>query len=172
MREIINDQETVWSDLYTSHVKRVYNFFRFRVGNDQVAEDLTSTTFEKAWGKRRQFRGKRDDFIHWLYAIARNVANDYFRKSPNLVRLDDITRSAGPTSVSEDVEMKIEFQRLVYYINQLPDREREILILKHGANLNNRQIARQLDLSESNVGTILYRAVQKLRKKMEINHEW
>jgi len=164
-------QEIDWTALYADHVKRIYNFFRYRVGNDQVAEDLTATTFEKAWRKRRQFRGKRDEFVHWLYVIARNVANDYFRKSPTLVGLEEIATYADPASISEDVERQIEFQRLVYYINQLSERDREIVTLKYGAGLNNRQIAKQMKLSESNVGSILHRTIQKLRQQMEISHE-
>ena len=57
-------QEIDWTALYAHHVKHIYNFFRYRVGNDQVVEDLTATTFEKAWRKRHQFRGKRDEFVH------------------------------------------------------------------------------------------------------------
>jgi len=47
----------------------------------------------------------------------------------------------------------------------LTDRDRELIALKYGAGLTNRAIAQATGLSESNVGTILYRAVQTLRAR-------
>jgi len=157
--------------LYTDHVGRVYNFFRYRVGDDATAEDLTAATFEKVWSKRAQFRGNADSFAAWLYSIARNVANDYFRKSPPLVALEAASDLAAPGSISEQIEQAGEFNRLTVAINCLPKRERDILTLKYGAELNNRQIARQLRLTESNVGTILNRTLQKLRLELEAHDE-
>ena len=46
---------------------------------------------------------------------------------------------------------------------ELPERDRELVSLKYGAGLTNRVIAKQLRLTETNVGTLLHRAVQKLR---------
>ena len=160
-------QEVDWNELYAEHVGRIYNFFRYRVGNEATAEDLTATTFEKAWRKRKQFRGDTDRFANWLYRIARNVAHDYFRQSPNLVPLEIITEQATSDSLTSLVEQRLEFARLVTYINQLPRRERDIITLKYGANLTNRQIAQQMQLTESNVGSILHRTIKKLCQQME-----
>jgi RNA polymerase sigma-70 factor (ECF subfamily) len=160
-----------WDALYTDHVGRVYNFFRYRVGDNLTAEDLTATTFEKAWCKRNQFRGNAESFTAWLYSIARNVANDHFRKRPLLVALESVSHLAAAGSVVEQIEQAGEFATLVAAINRLPGRERDIVTLKYGADLNNRQIARQLELSESNVGTILNRTLQKLRLELEAHHE-
>ena len=168
----VRDREMNWDLLYREHIDPIYNFFRYRVGNDATAEDLTATTFEKAWKNRRQYQGDGDRIANWLYSIARNVANDYFRKSPSLMALDSIVDQAaseavGTESVSGEVNQRLEFARLVRFINQLPARERDIITLKYGADLNNRQIASQMQLSESNVGTILHRTINKLRRQLE-----
>ena len=163
----VRERELDWDLLYREQIDPIYNFFRYRVGNDATAEDLTATTFEKAWKKRRQFQGDGDGIANWLYSIARNVANDYFRKSPSLVALDSIIEQAAAESVAGQVNERLEFARLVRCINQLPERERDIISLKYGADLNNRQIASQMQLSESNVGTILHRTIYKLRRQME-----
>ena len=160
-----------WDVLYADHVGRVYNFFRYRVGDTPTAEDLTASVFEKAWRKREQFRGSSESFAAWLYSIARNVANDHYRKSPPLVALETASRLAAPESIANQVEQAGEFSRLVAVINRLPERERTLITLKYGAELNNRQIASQLQLSESNVGTILSRTLQKLRDELEAYDE-
>lgn len=160
-----------WNALYADHIGRIYNFFRYRVVDEATAEDLTAVTFEKAWLKRRQFRGDATLFVHWLYAIARNVANDHYRERPDTVTLDHAVTLTANTNVSDTVAQNIEFAQLVQAINQLPERERDIITLKYGAALNNRQIAAQLRLSESNVGSILHRTIKKLRQQMESKNE-
>ena len=167
-RKLNVTSEVDWDTLYREHVDRIYNYFRYRVGDSATAEDLTAATFEKAWKKRKKYRGEAHKFTHWLYAIARNVANDYFRKSPNLVSLDEASALSAEESLSEEVAEKLEFERLVHAIHKMPARTQEILTLKYGACLTNRQIARQIDLSESNVGSILHRAIQKLRQQLEV----
>jgi len=67
---------------------------------------------------------------------------------------------------SEDT--KILLRRL---IAMLPEKDQELVALKYGAGLNNREIAGFLHLTESNVGTRLFRTVESLRKQMEANHE-
>lgn len=163
-------EEIDWNQLYGEHIGRVFNFFRYRVGDEQLAQDLTSTTFEKAWKKRQQYRGTREEFVGWLYAIARNVAYDHFRQKRDVVPLDEVISQSAVGELTEEVAQKIEFGRLVHHIQQLPEREQEIITLKYGADLNNRQIAKQLGLSESNVGSILHRTVNKLREQMACQH--
>ncbi len=164
--KVIEAEEIDWNALYGEHIGRVFNFFRYRVGDDQQAQDLTATTFEKAWKKRHQYRGTKEEFVGWLYAIARNVVHDYFRKSHDVVALEDLITHSTNEEISEEIARKIEFGRLVQCIQLLPEREQDLITLKYGADLNNRQIAKQLGLSESNVGSILHRTVKKLRAEM------
>ena len=163
--------ELDWNALYADHVGRVFNFFRYRVGDEGTAEDLTSLTFEKAWKKKHQYKGDAESFVHWVFAIARNVANDYFRKEPSLVSLEEVVSLTTDKCVADDVDKQIEFATLVWHIRQLSERERDIITLKYGADLTNRQIATELSLSESNVGSILHRTIQKLRDQLEIDDE-
>ena len=121
--------------------------------------------------RQHVFRGNSEGFTAWLFSIARNMANDHFRKSPTLVALETSNKLAAPGNVAEQVEQSGEFTCLVAAINRLPRRERDIITLKYGAELNNRQIARQLRLSESNIGTIVNRTLQKLRQEVEAHDE-
>src|SRR5882762_1388586 len=123
-------REQDWDALYAEQLPRVYNFFRYRVGDGTVAEDLTSLTFEKAWVARQRYRRDLGAFSTWLMTIARNVATDYYRRR----------RDHAPL-----------------------ERDRDLVSLKYGAGLTNRVIARHMKLTETNVGTLLHRAVQKLR---------
>ena len=156
-------READWDALYAEQLPRVYNFFRYRVGDGPVAEDLTSRTFEKAWRGRFRYRRDLAAFGTWLLAIARNVATDHYRARRVHAPLDAAAAvSEGPTP-EELSERRSDFELLARLLGTLPDRERELIALKYGAGLTNRAIAAAVNLSESNVGTILHRTVQTLR---------
>jgi RNA polymerase sigma-70 factor (ECF subfamily) len=66
--------------------------------------------------------------------------------------------------VEDAVQHASELVRLNTLLAQLPDREREIIALKYGANMTNRKIATLLEISESHVGTIVHRVLRQLRQ--------
>lgn len=164
--------ERDFEDFYHVELPRVYNFFRYRVGDDPIAEDLTSETFEKAWKNRERYRSDLAAFSTWLFTIARRVAQDYLRKHRhNETRLDEITH-ISTTVLTEDVaQQNADFARLSVLLTRLADRERELVALKYGAGLTNRAIIRLSGLSESNVGVMLHRTILSLRSEWENDHE-
>lgn len=159
--------EVNWEAVYAQELPRVYNFFRYRFGDGQQAEDLTATTFEKAWRARRQYRQDKAAVSTWLFTIARNVATDYVRQQRSEVLIEDLQERATERTTEEIVRKQIDFERLEVLLARLPARDRELVALKYGAALSNRAIAQLIGLSESNVGTILYRLVQTLRTEWE-----
>ena len=157
-----------WETIYHEYVARVYNFFRYRLHDEPLSEDLTALTFEKAWKVRRQFRGTGEQMPAWLFTIARNVLRDHYRRSKPTVTLESVDYHAGDEGPDALVEKQLAFTRLVKLINQLPERQRDLIALKFGAGLTNREIAHLTKLSETNVGSIIHRSVKVLREKMGV----
>jgi len=77
----------------------------------------------------------------------------------------------APFSLEETAQRRAELARLSILLSHLPNRERDLIALKYGAELTNRQIARLTRLSESNVGTILNRIIRRLRVEWEAEDE-
>lgn len=153
-----------WNAVYRQELPRIYNYFRYRLGDDALAEDLTSATFEKAWRKRDSYRRDLSAFSTWLLTIARNVATDHLRSHRAGVSFDALREQPAPDSPHETYARRAELEQLGMLLRRLNEHEREMVALKYGAELNNREIARQLGMSESNVGTTLHRIVNKLRE--------
>jgi RNA polymerase sigma-70 factor (ECF subfamily) len=153
---------TDWDARFGEQLPRVYNFFRYRVGPD-VAEDLTSATFEKAWVAREQYRADRAGFGTWIFTVAKNVAVDHYRRTRPHVSLDEAAEIEGGPPADAIAERRSDESRLGLLLERRTEKERELLALRYGAEFTNRDIARMTGLSESNVGTILHRAVQALR---------
>ena len=156
--------EPNWDAVFREQLPRVFNFFRYRLGNEAVAEDLTSRTFEKAWAARSRYRRDLAGFSTWLISIARNVATDHLRAQRPHLPLEAADEVAAKSTPHDEVANESDLARLSMLLQKLPQREQEIVALKYGAEATNRAIAELTGLSESNVGTILHRVVQALRR--------
>jgi len=155
-----------WDSVVSNELPRLYNYFRYRLGDDSVAEDLTSVVLEKAWTKRHRYRKDRAAFSTWLFAIAQNEVISFLRK--RRITLPISMAEAVTSETAEDMaEQAQDFGQLSSLLANLPERERELVSLKFGADLNNREISVITRLSESNVGTLLSRILQKLREQIE-----
>ena len=158
--------------MYDNHMPDIYRYIHYRVGNTSLAEDLTADVFEKALRSFDSYRPEKAGPRTWLAAIARNTVTDHFRKAGKIevVREEDAPDElSGEPDVEEQVESLEEVRQLRLCLAGLPRIDQDIISLKFGADMNNREIARVLNMSESNVGTRLYRAVRRLRDTFE---EW
>src|SRR5262245_22272420 len=141
-------READWDALYAEQLPRVYNYFRFRVGDGPEAEDLTSATFEKAWRARNRYRRDLGAFTTWLFSIARNVAIDHYRRARRFEPIEAAEDQPGGRTPEELAEERSDFERLTRLLDRLPERERELVSLKYGVGMTNRAIARLTGLGE------------------------
>jgi RNA polymerase sigma-70 factor (ECF subfamily) len=156
--------EPDWEAVYVEQLPRLFNFFRYRLGNEAHAEDLTSRTFEKAWSARARYRRDLAGFSTWLLSIARNVATDHLRAQRPHLPLEAAEEIAANDTPHDEAARASDLARLGMLLEKLPAREQELVALKYGAEATNRVIAELTGLSESNVGTILHRVVRALRR--------
>ncbi len=160
------DQSDIISRVYREYHVKLYKYTFYQVGDPAVAEDLVSEVFAKVLEKYHTYDPARAKLSTWIYAIANNTIRNYRQKnhrhtSINLERVDLKYRM-------EDAIFKKELKEMLIQATlKLDERQRNIIALKFGAGETNREIARMLDLTESNVGTILYRALQQLRDSLK-----
>jgi RNA polymerase sigma-70 factor (ECF subfamily) len=160
--------EPDWDQVYADELPRVFNFFRYRIGHTADVEDLTARTFEKAWRARHRYRRDLAGFSTWVLTIARNVAIDHLRARQRFEPLDLAAAVPSPDHTPEEQAVRqSEAERLAAVLATLEPRQRELIAMKYGAGMTNRAIAHATGLSESNVGTILHRAVETLRGRWQ-----
>lgn len=150
------------SQVYRDYYAKLYKYTLYRVGNPVVAEDLVSEVFTKVLAKYHTYNPDRARFSTWLYTIANNTIINYHSKNSHHTSIE--LEQADLRYPPEDAVMKKELKEmLIQAVMKLDKRQRNIIALKFGTCETNREIARMLNLTESNVGTILYRALQQLR---------
>jgi RNA polymerase sigma factor (sigma-70 family) len=168
--------------IYGSNYDKILRYVASYVHNKELAEDLTSVTFEKALHGIDTFQWEGVSISSWLYRIARNTINDYYRKKINregAFSLDQqIKGDEGDGTTFQDMlassEEAIETQiitsedeeKLYTLIGTLAEDEQYLLYYKYFEGLTNKDIAKLTSISETNVGTKLQRIREKIKKKL------
>lgn len=151
-----------FAEVYEDEVWRVYAFVAYRVKSRADAEDLTQQTFERALRAWGDFDPAKASAATWLISIARNLIIDHYRR-------DRSDRHTGDPELLEQIEAPDELDRfgldpeLEAALAQLSEREREIIALRFGGDLNGPEIAELTGLTLANVQQILSRTLRKLR---------
>jgi RNA polymerase sigma-70 factor (ECF subfamily) len=153
------------SDLYASHLDRVYAFFAYRVSDVADAEDLTSATFERVVRHAGRYDATRASPTTWLFSIAERQLIDHYRRQGrrNETIFDDDGQALVAPEDRPSIGLSPALQRAV---EGLSDRERRVVGLRFGAELTGRQIAEVIDATEANVHQILSRALRRMRAEI------
>ena len=165
-RKFSDYSHETFAALYEQFMPKVYRYISFRIRDENMSQDLTSIVFEKALVKFSGFNPQKASFSTWIFTITRNTIIDYYRTHKQDIYLEPETRiyDAAQYSSPEDQSIKNEnTRRLKLFISKLNRREQEAIILKYSNEMSNREIAEVLNLTETNVGSILCRTVRKLR---------
>ena len=153
--------------LYEQHAERLYAFLAYRTGDPQAAEDLLSTVFERALRSRRGFDRRRGTEEAWLYAIALNLVRDAHRRRTTEGRAVERLRLDRPEGDNGDGRAFAERDAVMQAVETLSREEREVVALRFGADLTAPAIAGLLDLPLTTVEGRLYRALRKLRERLD-----
>lgn len=160
------DQQA-FASLYDRYVDQVYGYVRRRVGNREIAEDLTGDVFLRAWRRFDRFEWQGVDLGAWLTTIARNRVHDHFKSARfRLERsVDDVgDRDPGPrTDQPERVAEARELARsLAAALEQLKDDHREVVELRFVHDLSVTEAAAVLGRSVGATKALQYRALRAL----------
>lgn len=162
----VDEGQAPWPDRYREYLPRILNYIRLRVGGEDLAQDLTATVFERAVAKQHTLR-KPEAFGAWLFRIARNVVAGHYRRRRPTVPLEWAgDQPAGSPSPPEVLMRQEELERLRAALDTLSEREQEIIHLRFGAGLGNKEIADVVHLRAGHVAVIVYRALRKLRTRL------
>lgn len=151
--------------LYDRYAKALFAFFYRQISNAPASEDLVQNVFIRIIKYRTRFRAE-GHFTTWLFAVAHNVKNDYFRKTLRLrdewtLRDEDARAGIDPAGEVEAGERSAALRKA---IDRLTPGQREALILCRIQGLKSKETARILNCSENTVKARLFRAVEKLRE--------
>ena len=176
VEEFVNGRQSSIEILIHRHKRKVFNYIMLMVKNEQLAEDIFQDTFIKVIHSLKEGKYKDNGrFISWVVRIAHNLVIDYFRKEKqmNMLSNDDCvvdlfnTRKMSDKNIEEVIiqeQIRNDIRRL---IDQLPEDQKQVILLRHFGELSFKEIAGQTGVSiNTALGRMRY-ALINLRKLIE-----
>jgi len=154
---------------YAEFGARIYRYLRYHVTSADEADELTAETFLRAVRAAGSFDPARGNAKAWLFRIAQNVLRDARRRerrhgSVSIETFRDLVSDAP--SPEERLLHDEEVRRLLAAMEELPERDREVVSLRYASELEYAEMAAILGIREAAVRTRLWRALGRLRKAL------
>jgi RNA polymerase sigma-70 factor (ECF subfamily) len=150
--------------LFDAYLERIHRYVYFRVQDAELAEDITSLVFLKAWEKLGSFQNGPSPFAGWLYRIARNAVVDHYRTAKKVISLEDVDllKLGYSDEVDEKLEMKVRSQELSEALNELTRTQQEVLILRFVLGFTTPEIASRLQKPVGAIRAVQMRGLKRL----------
>ncbi|HWJ03853.1 MAG TPA: sigma-70 family RNA polymerase sigma factor [Verrucomicrobiae bacterium] len=163
-----------FAEIVRRYEKPIFALAYRMLGNREDARDIAQEAFLKAYRALATFK-ENSRFSPWLYSIANNLCIDFLRrKGRNNLSLDEPMPEGGERQVAGGVDPAIDLERKETQVQvrkaleHLPDKFKNILVLRHMQELSYEEIAEALGISVSLVKTHLFRAREALRKQISL----
>lgn len=152
-----------FAELYELHFLRIYAYIACRIRDRSESQDLTAHVFQQALANIGKFKWRGAPFVTWLYRIAANAIADHVRKKSREVAE---TESTTNTSVDSDLEVVERRAQLFHAVAELPEDQRQVILLRFGDEKSIREIATELNRSEGAVKQLQFRGLENLRARL------
>jgi len=174
-----NADEMAFSELMNRHQSKIYSYIYSMVNNPEIANDIFQETFTKVITKMDDTYNEQGKWIAWVMRIAHNATIDYIRKQKRFVdvngkyddesKTDFYDRLEDESHVDADVKLAKDEEKssLMKHIQNLPEEQRQVVLLRHYYEMPFKEIA---ELTGVSINTALGRmryALINLRKMFE-----
>lgn len=156
-----NDPQAL-AELYDQYAPRLYAYIYRQVGEQRLAEDLTSEVFVKALGALRKGQFANTSMQAWLYRLAHNLVIDHYRRDPGHAPLDE--SFPAPDSVPEAARRRHWQSKLREALPHLTEEQQQVIVLRFGEGQSAGEVARTLGKTEESIRALQHRALAALRR--------
>jgi RNA polymerase sigma-70 factor, ECF subfamily len=151
--------------LYDRYIEKIYRFVYYKTFGKEVAEDITSAVFHKAFEKIGSYHESKGPFSAWIYRIARNAVIDHYRTLKKTVPIEDVFDLGEENRTEEAHDAILLLSRVEEFMKTLTPRQREILTLRIWEELSYREIAERIGGTEDSVKMAFSRAICEVREQ-------
>ena len=170
LERAINADPVALGMLYDQYVDRIYSYIYHRVGQAEVAEDLTGQVFMRVLEAVRTGKPWRSSFSGWLYRIAHNQVIDYYRRNKR-VTFVDVDEATPIASTDGDpvrlTETRLASEYLREALTEITEEQAQVITLRFLDDLSIAEVASIMDKTEGAIKALQYRAVLALRRVMQ-----
>jgi len=182
LKKIKHDPES-FRIIFQQFYQPIFGYIYRRTGHFEDTADLAATTFYKAFINLGKFVPRGISIKVWLYRIATNETNLYFRHNRRRTRALAMFEASQASewkqslagdkiAIQAEMEQHRRFQRVQEGLKSLPVRYQQILALRYFEGKPTKEIAEILDKKEGTIKSLLSRGVEKLREKVQLKSGW
>jgi RNA polymerase sigma-70 factor (ECF subfamily) len=165
--EAAQNDPSRFAELYELNFDRVYAYVARRVRDRAETQDLTAHVFQQALANLGKYKWRGVPFAAWLYRIASNAIADHARR--NVRETNDQPISVEKASAAVDLE-KVERRAHVFRaVQNLPEDQRRVIVLRFAEEKSIREIADELGRSEGAIKQLQFRGLENLRNRLSFN---
>lgn len=176
-----NGDSAAFGQLYDRHAERIYRFIFLKIGHKNDTEDLLHEVFLAGWRTIGSYELRSAiPFTSWLYRIAGNRVIDWYRTRKNNPSLDEMTESntlpvelasTGHAALLDALDRGFAMDAVMKGIRELNNTEQTVLLMRYVEDLSPEETAHATGKTAGAVRLIQHRAIAKLKKKLEMDHE-
>lgn len=161
---------SAFEKIYDFYVPKIFRFVFLKIGDKELAEDLTSETFIRFWKYIQSSEVRNESAEPVLYKIARNLIIDFYRKKEIVTEsLDDAVIEFVSDKSMDFLEKMInreEVEEMMESLKQIRDEYQEIIILRFVEDLTIEEISKITGKSQGSVRVLSHRAIKALENVM------
>ncbi|PKP04482.1 MAG: hypothetical protein CVU11_04665 [Bacteroidetes bacterium HGW-Bacteroidetes-6] len=175
--EKIKENPEFFGQIFDSYYKNIFNYIFHRITDYDISRDIASDTFLKAYLKINTFTWRNISISTWLYRIATNEINYYFRKNKvaalslellgsqaiRLFEFDDY--QTEKQLIEDELKLNEDFVRVQSSLKKLDIKYQEALSLRFFEKKSLKDISEILDKKEGTIKSLLSRGLEKLKEK-------
>ncbi|MBR3642774.1 MAG: sigma-70 family RNA polymerase sigma factor [Lachnospiraceae bacterium] len=159
MKEQLSEQQET---LYLEYHDKVFRLIMGKVNNEAVAQDLTSDVFVKVCAKLDTFDGNKASVSTWIYRIAQNTVIDYYRTRKVYAEVPEEIPYEG--EIDDDLLNDEMLTELAEALKQLPERDRDLIILHYYRGMTLKEAAERIGMSYSNAKLVHNKSLVTLQR--------
>lgn len=154
------------AEIYNRHYASIYAYIYYRVGDQRVAEDLSSDVFVRMVDRIHSFQSGERPILAWLFTIAHNLVVDYYRRNPAARSLP--MEEQLPTQTEDGPErlagQHLSRALLLQAMNDLTEAQRQVVFLRFFEGRNQVEVAQILHKEVADIKSLQARALAALRR--------
>ena len=165
----IQEKREMFVQVYKKYRPSIFNYIFYRVGDPDLADDLTSDVFVRMVDKYDLSTGNDRPIAPWLFAIARNLVIDYHRRAgiigwQSLSEDTSANETSNPVKQSEKQSLQ---ECLIRALDYLTEDQRQVILLKFIERRTNQEVGDLLGKPEGAIKSLQHRALAGLRRALE-----
>lgn len=162
------EEKKYFGFLYEKYFQQIFIFIFKKVQNESVSGDICSKTFMKAMMNIKKYEDRGFPFSSWLYRIASNEVNLYFRAQKKEITIQ--INENQVTSIAQEIELgntDKDLHLILDKLQELPLEKSQLIELRFFENRSFKEIGSIFDITEASAKMRVYRVIETLKKSLK-----